>query len=87
MKQGSQKWKVPPKLSLDQGLDISFAGVFCQFRSIVIVLVLSLVACSTLSEVVVPPTFDIAVIQARAGVITTRTDFNRGASCTKVDRV
>jgi len=49
---------VPRKLSLDQGLYISFAGVFCQFRLIVILLVLSLVACSTLSEVVVPPSFD-----------------------------
>ena len=58
MRQESQKWKVPGKLTLDQGRDISFTGIFCQFRSIVVVLVLSLVACSTLSEVVGPLLFD-----------------------------
>ena len=58
MRQELQKWKVPGKLLLDQGRDISSAGVFCQFRSIVIVLALSLVACSTLSGVVAPSSFD-----------------------------
>ncbi len=58
MRQELQKWKVPGKLLLDQGRDISSAGVFCRFRSIVIVLALSLVACSTLSGVVAPSSFD-----------------------------
>lgn len=58
MRQELQKWKVPGKLLLDQGRDISSAGVFCQFSSIVIVLALSLVACSTLSGVVAPSSFD-----------------------------
>jgi len=49
---------VSGKLTLDQGRDRSSAGVLCQFRSIVIVLALSLVACSTLSDVVAPSSFD-----------------------------